>query len=144
MASPKPLTESRLALITSSGYFVEDDDPRPFGVADMSQEEAVVRIEEFLKVEPALSAIPMDTPRDRLRVRHGGYDVRGAEADPNVVLPLEPLKALQETGTIGSLLSHAYSFVGACAQTRLLKVSGPQWVGMLHQQSADCALLVPA
>ena len=37
----KPLSESKLALITSSGHFVEGDDPKPFGIANMSQEEAV-------------------------------------------------------------------------------------------------------
>jgi hypothetical protein len=143
-APSKPLSESTLALLSSSGHFVEGDDPRPFGVADMSQEEAVRRIDEFLKAEPQLSAIPKDTPRERLRVRHGGYDLRGALADPNVVFPLEPLRRLEGNGAIGGLLPRAYSFVGACAQTRLLKESGPQWVALLKQQSVDCALLVPA
>ena len=43
------------------------------------------RIMEFLKAPPQLSAIPTDTPATALRVRHGGYDVRAAQADANVV-----------------------------------------------------------
>jgi len=140
----KPLSESRLVLLTSSGHFVEGGDPEPFGVKDMSQEEAVERIDEFLKAEPRLSTIPIDTPGDKLRVRHGGYDTHGAQVDPNVVFPLEPLADLCSEGVIGELAPEAYSFVGAASQTRLLKRSGPRWVEMLKRRRVDCALLVPA
>lgn len=140
----KPVAASRLALLTSSGHFVADQDPEPFGVANMTQQEAETRITDFLKAEPQLSAIPFNTPRDQLRVRHGGYDIRGAQADPNVVFPLERLVALRNEGAIGALAPDAYSFVGACAQSRLLKHSGPRWVAMLQQQEMDAALLVPA
>jgi hypothetical protein len=139
----KPLSESKLTLITSSGHFVEGHDPKPFGIANMSQEEAVRRIDDFLKAEPTLSMIPKDTPMDKLQVCHGGYDVRGPLADHNTAFPLEPLRELEREGTIGELAGNAYSFVGACAQTRLLKHSGPQWVSMLKQEAIDVALLVP-
>ena len=61
-------------------------------------------------------------------MRHGGYDVTGAVADPNVAFPLELLRRLTAEGHIGKLAPEAYSFVGACSQTRLLKRSGPLWV----------------
>jgi D-proline reductase (dithiol) PrdB len=140
---PKPLTASRLALLTSSGHFVEGDDPEPFGVKDMTQEEAVQRIGEFLKVAPQLSAIPVDTPGDKLRVRHGGYDIRGAQADPNVVLAIDRLRELAQEGVIGEFAPQAYSFVGATAQTPLLKKNAPQWAALLKEQRVDVALLVP-
>ncbi|RMF92098.1 MAG: hypothetical protein D6736_04075, partial [Nitrospinota bacterium] len=139
----KPITAARLALLTSSGHFVAGDDPQPFGVKEMTQEEAVRRIGDFLKAPPQLSAIPIDTPRDRLRVRHGGYDIRGAERDPNVVLPLDRLRELAGEGRIGELLPTAYSFVGAAAQTPLLKKSAPQWARMLQEQGAEAVLMVP-
>ncbi len=140
----KPLSRSRLVLLTSSGHFAEGDDPQPLGVKNMTQEEAVQRVKEFLKEEPKLSAIPIDTPRERLRVRHGGYDIRGALRDPNVVFPLERLREMEKEAGIGELAAQAYSFVGACAQLRLLKEAGPRWVAMLKQQSVDAAILVPA
>lgn len=138
-----PVAASRLVLLASSGHFVDGDDPRPLGIEGMTQAEAVERIGDFLKIEPVLSAIPIDTPRERLRVRHGGYDIRGAEADPNVVIPLERLRELQRDGVVGELASPAYSFVGACAQTLLLKHAGPAWVTRLREQRADAAVLVP-
>ena len=139
----KPLARCRLALLTSSGHFVEGDDPEPLGVKNMTQDEAVRRVKEFLKEEPRLSPIPLGTPVEKLRVRHGGYDIRGAQADPNVVFPLERLRELKSEGVIGELAPEAYSFVGACAQTRLFKESGPHWVRMLKEKGVDAALLVP-
>lgn len=140
----KPLAECRLGLLTSSGHFVAGDDPEPFGIKNMSQAEAVQRIGKFLRTEPRLASIPVDTPTEKLRVRHPGYDIRAAQADANVVLPLDRLRELAQEGIIGELASEAYSFVGACAQTRLLKHAGPQWVGKLKEQQIDAALLVPA
>ncbi|GAK61564.1 hypothetical protein U27_01465 [Candidatus Vecturithrix granuli] len=103
----KPLKKARLALLTSSGHFVEGDDPQPFGVPNMSQDEAMARIGEFLKQNPTLSVIPATTPNDRLRVRHGGYDIRGAQRDPNVALPLERLREIQQEGLVGELAPDA-------------------------------------
>jgi D-proline reductase (dithiol) PrdB len=140
---PKPVAQSRLALMTSSGHFVAGDDPEPFGVADMTQQQAIERIEEFVKEAPALSSIPMDTSNDQLRVRHGGYDIRSARADPNVTLPLEILRELDGDKIIGDLARQAYSFVGACAQRRLLKRNGPQWVELFKAEKIDAVLLVP-
>ena len=139
----KPVSESRMALLTSTGHFVEGDDPEPFGVKQMTQDEATERIMEFIRSEPELSFIPVDTPRENLRVRHGGYDVRAAQADPNVAFPIERLQELSKEGLIGQLAPTAYSFIGACAQSRLLKRAGPQWVKILQEQEIDTALLVP-
>lgn len=139
----KPVSEARLALLTSSGHFVDGQDPRPFGVENMSQEEAVQRIVSFLRTAPELSEIPLDTPPERLRVRHPGYDIRGSQADPNVSFPLYQLLSLAEDGVIGGLVDPAYSFVGAAAQTPLLREQGPQWVQRIQRQGADGAILVP-
>ena len=139
----KPLAESRLALITSTGHFVVGEDPEPFGVKDMTQEEAVRRIGDFLKAEPTITAIPMDILRDKLRARHGGYDIRGVQADPNVAFPVDRLRELAHEGLIGELLPNAYSFVGAAAQLRTPNHAGPKWVDLLKAQDVDAALLVP-
>ena len=141
---PKPLSELKLGLLTSSGHFVAGDDPRPFVVEAMTQAEAVARIKEFLRETPTLSTIPMDTPPDQLRARHSGYDVRGATADPNVILPITRLKKLAAAGIIGELADNAYSFLGACAQIPLSKKSAPEWAGMLKQQGIEAMLLLPA
>ena len=140
----KPLSVSRLALLTSTGHFVEGDDPEPFGIKNMTQAEAIERIDDFLKTEPQLSAIPSDTPQEKLRVRHGGYDIRAVQVDPNVAFPIDRLQELQQEGVIGELAPYAYSFVGACSQVRLTKRVAPAWVKQLQEQAIDVALLVPA
>lgn len=139
----KPLSQSRVALITSSGHFVEGDDPQPFGETSMSQHEAEARIQEFLREPPTLSAIPFDTPMDRLRVRHGGYPTHGAAMDPQVALPLGHLTALRDEGVIGELIPEAFSFVGAASQLRIQKDVAPQWAERLKEAGTDIALLVP-
>lgn len=140
----RPLSHLTLGLLTSSGHFVNGDDPRPFGVENMGQLEATARINDFTGEAPTLSTIPMDTPPEKLRVRHGGYDIRGAAADPNVILPLAHLQALAKSGAIGQLAANAYSFVGACAQTPLKKKRVPQWAGMFKQQGIEAMVLLPA
>ncbi|MDT8307338.1 MAG: glycine/sarcosine/betaine reductase selenoprotein B family protein [Anaerolineae bacterium] len=140
---PKPVSESRLALLSSSGHFVDGQDLRPFGVENMSQEEAAERIVSFLRTPPELSEIPLDTPMEKLRVRHPGYDIRGSQADPNVSFPLYHLVSLVQEGVISELVDPAYSFVGAAAQTPLLREQGPEWVRRIQEKGADGALLVP-
>ena len=139
----KRVSDSRLALITSTGHFVEGKDPEPLGAKNMTQQEAIERIGEFVKEAPQLSTLPVDTPEDKLRVRHGGYDIRGVQADPNVAFPLQRLLDLEREGVVGQLIRQAYSFVGACSQKRLLKQTGPQWIEIFKQQPMDAALIVP-
>jgi len=139
----KPLSESKIGLLTTSGHFVDGDDPEPFGVKNMSVAEAQARISEFLKTEPVLSTIPLNTPRENLRLRHGGYDNRAALEDYNTVLPLDRLEELEQAGLIGQPLENVYSFVGACAQTPLVSETAPQWAEMLRAQGVEGMLLVP-
>ena len=137
------VAESRVALLTSSGHHVVGDDPRPLGVDSMSQEEAEGRISDFLKEAPVLSEIPVAVPPDEIQVRHGGYDVRGSLADHNVSFPIDRLREMESDGVVGALHGSAYSFVGACAQGRLIKEIGPQWADRLAESGSDVVLLVP-
>jgi hypothetical protein len=139
----RPVAESRVVLLTSSGHFAADDDPRPLGVESMTQIEAEERISEFLKEAPTLSEISASSTGDLLEVRHGGYDVRGSRADHNVSFPIDRLRELEEQGVIGNLHDTAYSFVGACAQTPLLKRTGPEWADRLKSTGSAVVLLVP-
>jgi hypothetical protein len=138
----RPLNQARLALISTGGVFVEGHDP--LGPNGPTQQEAVRRIQEFLRGDPALAAIPRDTPAPLLRVRHPGYDIRGALRDHNVVFPLDHLKALEAEGIIGELAEEAYSFVGATSQIRLLKEHAPRWAAHFEEQGVDAAFLVAA
>jgi hypothetical protein len=132
-----------VALFTSSGHFVAEDDPRPFGVEDMTQQEAEDRIGDFIRAAPTLSRIPVDTFHEDLRVRHGGYDISSATADPGVTFPVTVLRELATEGVIGGLHRDAFSFPGATAQMRIIKESGPEWARMLGDEEVDLVLLVP-
>lgn len=142
-ALTKPLAESKLALMTSSGHFADGDDPEPLGVEAMTQAEAVDRISEFLRETPVMSEIPRDIRPEQLRVRHGGYDIRSAVADHNVAFPRDALLAAAAGGRIGQLADPLYSFPGATAQGRLRKQALPGWIESLHDAEMDVLLLVP-
>lgn len=139
----KPLAECTVALLTSSGHFVDGDDPRPFDVDDMTQAEAEKRIGDFLRAAPTLSAIPVDTPPEHLNVRHGGYPIASVAADHQVALPLQHMQAMVDNSVIGKFAPTAYSFVGATSQVRLRKQSAPAWAERLHDDGVDAVLLVP-
>ncbi len=139
----KPVAESRVGVLTSSGHFAEGDDPKPFGVENMTQAEAEERIGEFLRDTPKLSAIPTDLEPTDLRVRHGGYDVRSVSHDREVAFPLSILQSLEADGVIGELSSPMYSFTGATSQGRLRKQAIPGWVEQLQSDAIDVLLLVP-
>lgn len=138
-----PLSGLKLSLLTSSGHFMENEDPSPLGVENMTQAEAESRVFDFLKEEPFLSEIPFDATPAQLRVRHGGYDIRAAQKDPNVSFPFESLKALLQEGMFAGLTSHAYSFVGACSQKRLLNKTLPRWTEKIKGLGVDAMVLVP-
>lgn len=138
----KSLADSTVGLLTSSGHFVVGDDPEPFGVEDMGQDEAVRRIGEFLRATPTLSDIPSSTDVSDLRVRHGGYDIRSAERDTNVTMPIEHLRTMRDEGTIGALADSFFSFTGATSQGRLRKEL-PGWIERIQEQNIDVILLVP-
>ena len=137
----KPLSESRVALISTGGLHVDGDDP--LGPNGPTQEEVVPRIQEFLRSPPVLATIPKDVEGDRLRVRHPGYDIRGALKDHNVIFPIDRLKELESEGVIGELAEENYSFVGASSQKRLLLIA-PEWAERLKEKEVDAVMLVGA
>ncbi len=142
-AMSKPLSEARVALLTSTGHFVEGDDPKPLGVESMTQAEAESRIGEFLREAPTLSTVPVDVDHSQLRVRHGGYPTDAVRADHQVGFPIGHLTDLVAEGVIGSLNPNAYSFVGAASQVRLKRQVVGEWAQRLVDEGTDVALLVP-
>jgi glycine/betaine/sarcosine/D-proline reductase family selenoprotein B len=109
----------------------------------MTQQEAEDRINDFLKIAPDLSRIPVTASGDELTVRHGGYDITSVAVDHNVALPIDILRDLDDAGVVGELHAEAFSFVGAAAQRRLQKQTAPEWTAMLREAEVDVALLIP-
>jgi len=142
-ALKNPLSSLTLSLLTSSGHFLKEDDPKPLGVEQMTQEKAEQRIFDFLKEEPFLSEIPFDSNPADLVVRHGGYDIRAAMKDPNVSFPFQRMVSLKKQGLFKNLTTSAYSFVGACSQKRLQKQTLPLWVEKIKALGVDAVVLTP-
>ncbi len=139
---PRSLKDLTVGLVTSSGHFDAGDDPRPFGIEDMTQEQAMERIDDFLRETPGLTAISREVDPSALRVRHPGYDIRSVSRDPGVAFPQAHLIEAETDGVIGRLADEMYSFVGACAQGRIRR-EVPAWVERWKAAGIDVLLLVP-
>jgi len=139
----QPVSESRVALLTTTGHFAKGDDPNPFGITNLTQEQVVAMASEFGKADAVLSEIPTTTTREMTRVRHGGYDIRATAADRNVSLPIDRMNELAGEGVIGGFVSPAYSFVGLTSQLRLRNDIAPSWAAKLKAAGAQAAVLVP-
>lgn len=137
-----PIASSRVGMLTTSGHFVDGDDPKPFGESGLTQQDAVERIAEFLRDTPVLSEIPSSTAAHELRVRHGGYDISSALRDPNVAFPIERLGQASADGRIGDIADTFFSFPGATSQGRLRREL-PGWIDRINNEDIDVMLLVP-
>ena len=126
----KRLKESCIALISSAGVFRDDQAPfEPWAVNDLSFRE-----------------IPIDTPTDRLKLRHNYFDHREALKDLNCVVPFQRLKGLEKEGFIGRAAPVAITLgMGRLyKRTALQQETVPQLLEVLKREGADAALLVAA
>jgi glycine reductase len=93
------LARATVALVTSGGIV-------PSGNPDRIESASASRFGEYsLEGVDALSAESHETA-------HGGYDPTFANADPNRVLPVDALRALEGEGRIGRLHPRYYATVG--------------------------------
>lgn len=137
----KPLSETTIGLVTSSGHFTRDHPPSD-GREKLSQEETIARIDEFLRQAPELSPIPVSHPDDAIAVQHPGYDIRSASKDLNVTFPMRLLQEQAVRGRVAALAHTAFSFVGACAQGRL-RSQLDDWVAQWRAAGIEALFLVP-
>ncbi|CAN0465440.1 unnamed protein product, partial [Discosporangium mesarthrocarpum] len=97
---PKPLAESRVALISTAGLHRREDTPFTPGSGDY-------RI------------IPDDYDMGGLTMSHlsTNFDRTGFYQDLNTSFPIDRLRDLAADGTIGSVAGRHYSFMGATPPT---------------------------
>jgi D-proline reductase (dithiol) PrdB len=124
----KPLTESRVALISSGGVYRRDQPPFKPDKNDLT-----------------LREIPADTDVRELRISHDYYDHSDAEQDVNCVFPIERMRELAAEGYIGSLPEFHFTFMGRIfRKTGLLSEMIPGLITRLKTLEVDLAFLVPA
>jgi len=122
----KPLAHSRLALIASGGIYVAG------------------QVAFHHKDDTSFRAIPNTVRTADLRVTHFAYDKTDARSDPNVVFPIDTLRALVGEGFVGELADHAYTFMGGIYSARRVRDElAPRITQRVLEERADLALLVP-
>jgi D-proline reductase (dithiol) PrdB len=123
--SGPPLSERRVAIISTAGLHPRDD--RPF-----TSREADYRI------------IPGSASASELVMSHvsTNFDRSGFQRDVNVVFPLDRLKELADAGVIGGVADYHYSFMGA-ARPEELEGATRRLAGLLKADGVDATLLVP-
>ncbi len=127
----KPLSECRLALVSSAGFVLPEQEPFDESVrgGDVS----------FRKV-------PSDAPMAELIDTHrsDSFDHTGMSRDPNLAFPIDRVRELVASGRIDSVADSHLSFMGAITTPgRLVRDTAPQAARWLVDQRIDIALLVP-
>lgn len=128
---PKPLGESRLALISTAGFMLQEQEP-----FDPDQSGG----------DPTYRLIPADAETSTFVDRHlsHSFDHAGMREDPNLAFPIDRMRELVQDGRIGSTTSVHLSFMGSIlAPGRLMRDTAPAAARLLAKDHADIALLVP-
>jgi D-proline reductase (dithiol) PrdB len=127
----KPLSECRLALLSSAGFVMPGQ--APFD-------------ESVRGGDPSFREIPRDADVSTLIDTHRSetFDHTGLSRDPNLALPIDRVRELAEKGRIGSVNRRHLSFMGSItAPGRLTKRTAPAALRGLVEDGVDVALLIP-
>ena len=120
----KPLDQSKVALVTTGGVFVEGQEPFRERGDDTFRE------------------IARETSGDRFRIWHPEYDTGPASEDMNCIFPLDRFKELEAEGIIGRLAQQNYSFMGLIPDpTHLIEETAPEAGRRLVDAGVDAAFL---
>src|SRR5699024_7276316 len=126
----KPVTESRVALITTGGIILKTQEP--FNLNDS-------------KGDSSYREIPGDASGEDLVVSHLFYDHTEVEVDTEIMFPLQALHTLQAKGEIGEVVRRHFSFNGGISDpTLLIERHAPDVAQQLVADQEDLALLTPA
>ena len=126
VTSQKPLSEMRIALVTTAGLHFRD--APAFEFADAT-----------------FRPISSDEDANTLVMSHSSanFDKSGFAEDVNLVYPIDRFRELAASGEIGSLASVHYSFMGAGLQPQAYAETATQVAGMLKQDNVDAVFLTP-
>jgi D-proline reductase (dithiol) PrdB len=123
----RPLSASRLAIVTTAGLHRRDD--KPFGPG-----------------EQTYRVVPSDTPAAEIVQSHTslGYDRVPIMRDLNISFPIDRLGELVARGELGGLGPNHYSFMGAQREVvRIERETGPEVGRRLREEGVELALITP-
>lgn len=127
----KPLEQCCIALVTTGGIHTRDQ--KPFDMLDKGGDSSYRELPSDIKVE-------------QLTITHDHYHHADALADPNLVLPIEPLRQLLQQGVIGSIGPRLFSFMGHVFGEHLKTLTdttAPEVATALIADGVDAAFLTP-
>ena len=130
-APAKPLHEASVALVTTAGLHLPDQEP-----FDESRKGG----------DPSYRWIPNEATVQELRIAHRStaFDRAGINQDRNVCFPLDRFRELAAEGILGRLNHRHLSFMGSIsAPGRLISQTAPEAAQGLKRDGVDTALLVP-
>ena len=121
----KPVSESRIALISTAGIERRGDKPYPFFSGEFR-------------------LIPTDVDNGELVMSHlsPNFDRTGFQQDINVAIPLDRMKELEAEGVIGSVAKFNYAFMGG-SQPQDMEPNIPELVKLLRGDEVDTVLMCP-
>ena len=122
---PKPLSEAKVAIVTSASLHHKDDD-------------------DFAPSDTSYRVIEKD--RRDIVVGHWSpnFDASGVSADLNVVFPIDRLKELENQGVIGSVSDVHIAVAGNQFDLSGIRLDGgPAAAALLNKHEVDVVLLTP-
>ena len=127
----KPLTESTVAIVTTAGLHLRDD--QPFN-RDHPGGESTYRV------------LPSDSNNADIVQSHFsiGFDRTAIYRDINITYPIDRMRELAAKGTIKELAPNNYSFMGALRDcTAIAEQTGPEVAQCLKDERVDLVFLTP-
>jgi D-proline reductase (dithiol) PrdB len=131
-ALSKPLSQCKVALVTTGGVHLKTDNP--FDMFDT-------------RGDPSYRQISSSVSPAELMITHDYYDHRDADEDINLVFPIEILRQCQREGLLGATADFFYGFMGHIEEPHvdtLINRTAKEVALQLKQQQADVVILVPA
>lgn len=121
-----PLTQRRIAIVTTAGLQLREDAPFNFRSAEYR-------------------VIPGDVVGGNLVMSHTSvnFDRSGFQSDANIVFPIDRLRELESKGAIGSLANYHYAFNGAYMEPGAYEEKAREVGALLKSDAVDTVLLVP-
>lgn len=131
----KPLSECKVALLSSGGIALKDD--LPFDQEGERQNP--------WWGDPSHRVIPKTASAKDLQIYHLHINPDFARQDINCLLPIQRLNELEEAGEIGSAAKSHYSIMGYLPRPEeMLATSVPAIIQGLKDEHVDVLVLVPS
>jgi D-proline reductase (dithiol) PrdB len=121
----KELSGATVTIVSAAGCFLPDQEPFPAeDPGDVSYR-----------------VIPGDTESSALRIVHGHYDHSEADADPNIVFPIDTLRELVSDGFIGAVNDKHYCYGFTTRLKELYETTFPEIADKVERSKTKLVVL---